>query len=169
MIGSCISIFFARVVDVSLGTLRTIYTVKGKGILSSFIAFFEVLIWFIVAREALNTEISSIVIPISYSLGYATGTLIGTFISNHCIEGLICMQAIVKKDNKKLKEKIREEGFGVSVVALKDEVDDIKKEMLLILSSKKKASQLVDMLKNEEPTAFVIASETKFAKNGLIK
>lgn len=169
MLGTCISIFGARVVDVSLGTLRTVYTVKGKGLLSSFIAFFEVLIWFIVAREALNTEVTSLLIPISYSLGYATGTLIGTLISKYFVSGLICLQVIIKKGNQKLKNAIRKEGYGISVVSLKDEVDDIKKELLLILVSKKKAKQLTSLIKYHEEDAFVMASEAKFAQNGLIK
>ena len=62
MILTCLKIFLARIVDVSLGTIRTVLVVKGKSITPAVVAFFEVLIWFIVAREALNTELNSILI-----------------------------------------------------------------------------------------------------------
>ena len=39
---SCIKIFFCRIMDVSLGTVRTILTVKGKTLLSAVIGFAEV-------------------------------------------------------------------------------------------------------------------------------
>ena len=55
----CIKIFFARIIDVTLGTVRTIYSVKGKTFTAGFIAFFEISIWFMVVREALNTEMTN--------------------------------------------------------------------------------------------------------------
>ena len=82
-----LKIFFARIIDVSLGTFRTILTVKGKIYFPSIVAFFEVMIWFFVAKEALLIKSNSILIPISYSLGYATGTLIGSLTSKYLING----------------------------------------------------------------------------------
>lgn len=169
MFGTCISIFFARVVDVSLGTLRTVYTVKGRQLLAGAIAFFEVFIWFIVAREALNTKIDSILIPISYSLGYATGTMIGTFISNNFVSGLVLLQITTKKGNKKLINKVRSLGYGLSIVPLISEADSIKKEMLFIETTKKTSKVLVKEIKKIDPGAFIIANETKYVQNGYIK
>ena len=80
-------IFFARIIDVSLGTFRTILTVKGKICFPTIIAFFEVIIWFYVAKEALLVDTNNVLIPISYSLGYATGNLIGSLISKYLING----------------------------------------------------------------------------------
>ena len=77
----CLKIFLVRIVDVTLGTTRTMFTVKGKRLIASLIGFFEVLIWFLIVREALQTEDKSILIAISYALGFATGTYIGGFIS----------------------------------------------------------------------------------------
>ena len=74
----CIKVFLARIVDVSLGTFRTIITVKGKALYASIIGFFEVLIWFLVVKEALNTNETGILIGISYALGFAAGTYIGS-------------------------------------------------------------------------------------------
>ena len=80
-----IKIFFARIIDVSLGTFRTILTVKGKIYYPSIIAFFEVIVWFYVAKEALLVKTNNILVPVSYALGYATGTLIGSLISKYLI------------------------------------------------------------------------------------
>ena len=74
MLFTCLSIFFARIIDVSISTFRTMIMVKKKSFIIPILAFCEVFIWFIAARQALNTKIDSIMIPICYSLGYATGT-----------------------------------------------------------------------------------------------
>ena len=44
-------------------------TVKGKKIYATTIGFFEVFIWFIIVREALNTNVSSLWIAYSSALG----------------------------------------------------------------------------------------------------
>ena len=75
----CIKIFLTRILDVSLGTIRTILTVRNNKILASIICFFEVLIWFIVAREAL-VEIDNYLVPIFYSLGLTFMSLSITYI-----------------------------------------------------------------------------------------
>ena len=90
----CIKIFLVRIIDVTLGTLRTIITVKDKVFLASVIGFFEVLVWFLIAKEALDTEIDSIFIGIFYALGFATGTYIGGKISRKVIKGNFLVQVI---------------------------------------------------------------------------
>jgi uncharacterized protein YebE (UPF0316 family) len=41
-----ITIFFARLIDVSLRSIRTIFLVEGKRIIPALIGFVEVSIWF---------------------------------------------------------------------------------------------------------------------------
>ena len=62
----CFKIFFVRIIEVSLGTFRTMETVKGKTKEATIIGFFELLVWFLIVKEALNTTSNSIFIAISY-------------------------------------------------------------------------------------------------------
>ena len=170
MLFICIKIFLARIVDVSLGTVRTVLVVKGKNFTPAIVAFFEVLIWFYAAREALNTNIDSILIPIFYAGGYAAGTYIGTFISTHFFEGLIGGQVISKRslEPKMLKE-IRDSGFGASVINLKNTHQKTKKDMLIIHLNKSKLKNLTKIIRKNDPDAFVVINENKYIQNGLIK
>ena len=70
MLFTCLTIFLARIVDVSISTFRTLLMVRKKSFVIPILAFFEVFVWFIAARKALNTKIDSLLIPIFYSLGY---------------------------------------------------------------------------------------------------
>ena len=143
--------------------------VKGRSKSASIIAFLEVFIWFIVAKEALNTPYNSLLIPIFYAGGYAIGTLIGTLISNNFVSGIVGLQVITKSNNKNVINQIRQNGFGVSVVNLKNVYEGQKKEMLIIQVNKKSLNKITEIIKKSDPNAFIIANETKFVKNGLIK
>lgn len=166
----CFKIFFARIIDVSLGTIRTVLVVRGRRFTPAFIAFFEVLIWFLIAREALTTEVTSILIPICYAGGYATGTFIGGFISNNFVEGLIGVNVTTKTSGAKIMiDEIRKAGFGVSVIDLKNPQDDEDKTMLIVQINKSKLKTLTAIIRKNDHDAFVFINETKYTQNGLIK
>lgn len=165
----CIKIFLARIIDVSLGSIRTILIVKGKSVSASLIAFLEVFIWFLIAKEALNTSYDSLLIPLFYAGGYATGTLIGTYISNNFVNGIVGLQVITKNKCAKMINELRLNGYGVSIVDLKNAYEGSKKEMLFIQVNKKSLKQVTRIIRSHDNNAFIIANETKYVQNGLIK
>lgn len=162
----CLKIFFVRIIDVSLGTFRTIITVKGKAFYASVIGFIEVFVWFLIVREALNTDIESIWIAISYSLGFATGTYIGSILSKHFIEGTLSIQIITTKYN--LVNAIRENGYGVSVINVNGKNEE-EKYMLFIEIKNKSLKHLRGIAYSIDKNCFFIVTETKYVQNGYIK
>lgn len=169
MLFMCLQIFFARVVDVTLGTLRTILIVRGRKNSASIIAFFEVLIWFLIAKEALDNIDESILVPICYAAGFAVGTYIGIRITNRFIDSFVTAQVTIKRGNEKLINTLRKNGFGVSVVALKKENDNIKKDILFIAINKKSINELKDIVYKYDKNAFFIFNEVKYIQNGIVK
>ena len=164
----CIIIFFARVIDVSLATFVTVLTVKGKRALATIIGFIDVLIWFLVVKEALNTDIKSIWIAFSYAGGYALGTFIGTTLSNKLIDGKISAQVIINSDSINEVEKIRKAGFAVSQIDCTGK-DNAKKLMLFIELDKKYLDDLKDIINKIDKDAFMVINETKYVLNGFFK
>ena len=159
----------ARILDVTLGTIRTIIMVKGNSLKCAFIAFFEVFVWFIVAREALNTEHISLWIAISYSAGYATGTYIGSKLSNIFIKGNTTCQVITSKATKNNIKLLRDKGYALTILDIKDYYDGIKKKMLLIEINNTKIKELSKLIRKIDNNAFITFSETKTVINGFIK
>ena len=161
----CIKIFFVRILDVSLGTFRTIITIKGKALYASLIGFIEVFVWFLIVREALS-DVNSIWIAISYSLGFATGTYIGAILSNHFIEGTLSIQIVTTKYN--LVNIIRENGYGVTVLKVSGK-DETEKFMLLVEIKNKSLNHLRSITSSYDKDSFLIVTETKYVQNGFIK
>ena len=163
-----IQIFLVRILDVSLGTFRTIVVVKGKTILASIIGFIEILIWFLIVKTALNTEASSLWVAISYSGGFAIGTLIGGYLSKKFIKGSLTIQIITDVTDK-LVHMLRSEGYGVSVIDIKGKDETKDKHMLFMEIENKYLSHLKSTVKMIDNNAFLVVHETKYVQNGFIK
>lgn len=165
----CIKIFCIRIMDVSLGTTRTIMTVKGKAKIASMIGFFEVLVWFLVVREALSTDVDSLWVAVSYAGGFATGTYIGSFLSNKFIKGNFGVQVILSKNDNKIVDTIRKEGYAVSVIDVKGQEQDKEKYMLFIEIDKRRFNHLKNLIRDLDEKAFVVVNETRMVQNGYFK
>lgn len=165
----CIKVFCVRIMDVSLGTIRTIVTVKGKAIVASLIGFFEVLIWFLVVKEALNTDSNSIWIAISYAGGFATGTYIGSFLSDTFVKGAFGVQVILSDNSNKIVDTIRKEGYAVSVIDVKGQDKEKEKYMLFIEIDKKRFNHLRELIRELDDKAFIVVNETRMVQNGYFK
>lgn len=162
----CIKIFFVRILDVSLGTIRSIVTIKGQIKVASIIGFIEVFVWFVVVKEALNTTNNSIFIAISYALGFATGTYIGGLISNRFIKIKLGITAILSKKDNELVKMIRKNGFAVSFIDVKGQNLLDSKYMLFIEIESDRYNELTKLIKNLDNNAFIVVNETKYVHNG---
>jgi len=114
MLFTCIKIFFARILDVSLNTVRTTFVLRGKTFIVAIIAFLEITIWFLVARTALNTELNLLIV-LSYSGGYTAGTILGTIITNKFIKTNV--ELLVISNKIRSTNKIKKEDFGVTIIS----------------------------------------------------
>ena len=157
----CLKIFFARILDVSISTVRTVYVLKGKTTIVAALAFLEITIWFLVAREALNVEKMSVWIVLAYSGGYTTGTIIGTNITKKYVKGNLGIQIISSKINTKDINTIKKQGFGVSSVKMND-----NKILLILEIEKKRLNECTNLIHSLDETAFITVNETKYVYNG---
>lgn len=163
----CIKIFFVRILDVSLGTVRTMFTVKSKNILASLVGFVEVLVWFLIVKEALTSNENGIYIAVAYSLGFATGTYVGGILAGTLINGNITIQVFT--DYPKLEKIIRDNGYAVSTIECKGYEKEISKQMLYINVNKKKENELKNIIQKNDKDAFVVVNETRYVENGYFK
>ncbi len=168
MLFTCLEIFLARIIDVSISTFRTMIMIRKKSILTPILAFLEVFVWFIAARKALNTNINSILIPIFYSLGYATGTYIGGCLSRRFIKNVNSIEVTTKRNHTKLIHALRSEGYALSIISLKNSYED-KKDLIIIDVKSKNTQETIQKIKEIDPKAFIVVKDTRIVQNGYIK
>ncbi|MDG6220494.1 MAG: DUF2179 domain-containing protein [Candidatus Thermoplasmatota archaeon] len=107
-------IFAARICDVTLGTLRSIFVVRGIKY-ASIVGFFEVLIW-VLAISVILQYLTNPITYIAYAGGYATGNYTGMALGRKMVMGYVIIRPITSKDPTPLVEKIKAEGYGFTMV-----------------------------------------------------
>lgn len=109
-----LSIFVARIFDVSIGTVRTIVTVQGRTVVAFFLAVFEVTIWISVVSTVIHQVNDMPVLVIFYSLGYATGNVVGIIVERKIALGLIILKIFSLHKGKEIAQSFREAGQAVT-------------------------------------------------------
>lgn len=165
----CLKIFFGRILDVSLGTIRTVLTVKEKHAFASICGFVEVAIWFTIVSEALSSAQSDIAVVIAYAAGFSCGTYIGGRLSSKLIGGYCELHVIIDQKLEETVTKLHDSGFGVSVIDVNPSVFSGKKNLLVIAASKAQIDVVKKIIYSENPTAFIILDETKNVNGGYLK
>ncbi len=165
----CITIFFVRIIDTSLATMRTVMVVRDKRFVAFVIAFFEIFVWFLIVREALNTDAGNVLaIAISYSAGYATGVWVGMKITDKFITTNISVNIVVQQKNEIIKELI-EHDFAVSVSKVKGKDLISNKYMIFVATTSKRLPLLRKIITRIDDHAFIVVSENKMVMGGYNK
>lgn len=146
-------IFIARVLDVSMATMRTLMVVQGRRVQAALIGFVEITIYV----TALSQVVNSLDNPfnlLAYSLGFASGTYIGITIEGKIALGNLAAQIIMKTaDNKELIDALRENKFGVTV--LEGIGIEGPKEILNVALNRKDLKTLEDIVFKYDEKAFI--------------
>lgn len=161
----CFVIFFTRLIDTTLGTLRTITTVKNQKSIATIIAFIETIIWLVIFKESIDPNNFSIVVVISYSLGFALGTYIGMIIIEKYSTIYVSVNIICKK-NKKLVNELINNGYSVSVVKIMGKELIGNKFLIIIGTTSKRVTYIKEIVNAFEKNAFITINENKKVYNG---
>jgi uncharacterized protein YebE (UPF0316 family) len=114
-VGLPLLIFASRIVDVTLGTMRIIFTSRGRRQQAALLGFAEVLIWIVVVSRVFSGEHSPTAY-VGYAAGFATGTFVGMLVEERMAIGTLMVRIILSKGADELIEQLRAAGFGVTTV-----------------------------------------------------
>jgi len=157
-------IFFARICDVSLGTMRVIFVSKGKKNIAPILGFFELLIWITVISEVFKNA-DSIVCYLAYAGGYAAGNFIGLNIEERLAIGSQLIKVFSAKDVTSLQKSLNEAGFGVTVVEGDGSTGKVK--ILYTVINRKTFGRVEKILKEFDPLIFYVIEDVRLAKSGI--
>ncbi len=160
----CLIVYFARIIDTSIATVRTVMVVKDKLLLATVLAFFEVFVWFLMVREALNSASNAFIIAIFYSAGYATGVLVGMLITDKLTTNVSVN--IVTQAKKDIIKNLVQNNFAVSVSKIKGKDLISNKYMIFVATTNKRLKDLKTIVTESDPKAFIVVSENKLVLGG---
>lgn len=108
-------VFFARLMDVTLGTLRIIFISRGKRNVAPVLGFFEVFIWITIVSQIVS-HAHNMLAYVAYAAGFAVGNYVGMYIEGRLAIGTQVVLAIVQEHASPLIAHLRASGFGVTAV-----------------------------------------------------
>lgn len=159
-------IFSARILDVSMGTIRMLMLMRGKKYHAAFIGFFEVIIFIKVLGTVVN-QLDNPVYLIMYGLGFAAGNIVGGILEEKLAVGFLTLHIISKDKSKQLTEVLRGNGYGVTVI---DSHGWQGERDILNLQIKRKDMRDVQRLISEtDSDAYVTIYDTREALGGYFK
>jgi uncharacterized protein YebE (UPF0316 family) len=160
-----LAIFFAKLTDVSMGTMRQILIVRGRRGVASISAFFEIMIWILaVSRVITNWEIYSM---FAYALGFASGNFLGSYIEEKIALGYMFAYIVPKKNVKELAQVLRSAGFGVTLIhgiGLKG-----PQPVYNVLFRRRDTRRLVNIIKKHDKSAFFTLMDVRSERGGYIR
>lgn len=157
-------IFFARVIDVSMATVRMLMVVQGRKLHAASIGFFEIILYV----TALNKVVNGLDNPLNllaYAFGFACGNYVGITIENYIALGKLSAQIVLKDDdNEELIDFLRDNKFGVTVVEGCGK--EGSREILNIALNRVDLNKLKDLVYASNPDAFITTSNINPVSGG---
>ena len=159
-----IIIFFARICDVSLGTLRIVFVSKGKKNIAPILGFFELFIWIVVINQIIKNA-DSIVCYLAYAGGYAAGNFLGMNIEERIAIGSQLIKVFSSKDVAPLQKSLNEAGFGTTVVEGDGSAGKVK--IIYLVINRKTFDQAKKILIDFDPSIFYVIEDVRLVKSGI--
>ena len=152
-----IAIFLARIVDVSLGTLRTISIIQGRTWVSFWLGFVEIIIWLWVISTVIPQVRAIPILAAFYAFGFACGNMVGIRIERWLALGHIIIRVISREYFKEMADALRKAGFGVT--AFQGEGIRGPVMELCIDCRRKNLREIVQLVHAIEPETFYITEQ----------
>ena len=163
-------IFFGKIVEVSLGTLRIVLINRGERLIGSLIALIEISLWLIIAGNVLSDYQSDPFKMLAYALAYALGNYVGSWLEERLAFGLCSMQTVVmdRETSDAISEALRQNGFGVTDLAAQGR-DDETRFMLISTLRRKLADEAIALVQGIAPNAVITVSDVKSQRSGYLR
>ena len=160
-------IFLARVADVSLGTMRTLYVLRGRKLVACSIGAVESLIFILAISSVLAGGVTGEPYKVAgYVLGYATGIYFGLTIEQWIASGWSLLRVIDRENAPRLIERLRSE--GIAVTSLLGEGRDGPTAVAFVVVRRKRTKRVLQHVREVAPQAFVTHDNVGQAINGTL-
>lgn len=162
-------IFFAKIIEVTISTIRIVYVNKGEKVKGTILAFVEISIWLVVVSSVLTNIAEDPMKAFVYAAAFSLGNYIGVTIESKIAVGLASIQAVVNEESGQfLADVLREQGFGVTIIDGKGK-NDSKKNLLFIQLKRKRINEAITLIKGNAPNAYISVNDIKSMTGGFVR
>jgi len=157
-------IIIARMIDVTLGTLRIIFVSRGNRIIAPILGFFEVLVWVIVISQIMQ-NLNNPLNYIAYALGFAIGNYLGIQAEDKLAIGHLVIRLFVTEDEEDIMKKIINAGFGITSIKGKGATNEVT--ILYSVIKRKDLESFLSIINESDKKIFYSVESAREAHLGI--
>jgi uncharacterized protein YebE (UPF0316 family) len=155
-----VAIFFARIIDVSIGTLRIIFLTRGLKYLAALLGFFESLVW-ILAISQIMTNVNNWMAYLAFAGGFASGNVVGIWLEEKIALGTLIVRIITRREADELVKALREADFGATNIPAEGEHGPVS--AIFSIVKRKELAEVIALIRRYNPNAFYTVEDVRFA------
>lgn len=156
---TCLLIIVARVVDVSLGTLRTVAVVYGRRWVAFGLGFVEVSIWLVVIDRVIGT-LDDPVYLVAYALGFGLGNWIGITLESQIGFGKQVLRVFTRRGSD-MAGALRDAGFVVTCFEGAGRAGPIS--LLFLEAEQRDVRRAMRQVREVDPECFYIIDDVRLS------
>ncbi|HMQ10674.1 MAG TPA: DUF5698 domain-containing protein [Oligoflexia bacterium] len=160
-----ILIFFARLLDMTLDTVRVIYVTRGEKYTAAILGFFQTLIW-VFAISQVIANLGGLLNAFAYAAGFSAGTFVGIFVEGKLALGKVMLRLVTRKNSDDLLSVLEEAGYGYTVSKGHGHRGEVS--IIYIVVVKKLLKKCMDLIRQNHPRAFISVSDVKEAQEDIM-
>lgn len=162
-------IFFGKIVEVAIATVRLVLINRGERLKGAITAFFEVSLWLLITGTVLVGFQTDIIRCVVFALAFALGNYMGSWLEGKLAFGLCSIQVIINKDENSdiLIAELRENGFGVTMI--EGEGKTGRREILMLHLKRKRIPTAIALIKQKLCNAVITVNDVRVISGGFIK
>lgn len=158
-----LSIFFLRVIDMSLDTIRLLFVVRGRKMLAWILGFFQAAV-FIIAISSVLTNEQNVLTIVGYAAGFATGNVIGMWIEERLAIGHIHLTIVSSTRGAAITDMLREHGYAVTEISGRGLNGMVT--LLHVDVMRRKLDSVQKLVRETDSDAFITAEDMRPIRRG---
>lgn len=157
-------IISARIIDVSIGTMRIILISKGYRLYAGMLGFIESLVW-LTATIQIMQNLDSVFNYVAYAGGFALGTYAGVVVEQKISMGKVMVRIIARKDNSELVSKLMEDDYSMTTIDAEGRFGMVK--IIFLVLERKEVPTLINIINQYNPKAFYTIEDVRFVNTSI--
>lgn len=160
----CFIVFIAKIVEISIQSLKTCMMVRGQRLNAALLGFVECAIWGLVVSAVISTLGNNLFLLLFYCAGYASGLFLGSTIESKIALGTSSLELIANAQNaQKIVKYLKDRGMGYTLFEGQGSTDKMNM-IFIVLPRRETIPTLKEIRRICDNKVFVVASEvSKYA------
>ncbi len=159
-------VFAMRVTDMSLDTLRLLFMVRGRKLLSGGIGAIQAAVFILAVSAVLQGPLNFWTV-LGYALGFGTGVMLGMFAEERLAIGYAMLRVYSPSSGKKIAEALRAAGHAATEISGHGKEGNIT--VVNCIVARRDVSSVRSVIDSVDSTAFITIDEARPLQRGYFR